>query len=131
MFETLRRGPAFGFFDRAQLLKLKLRAMRAGVWFRALRRIDRALIDLAIRVVSNVRSIILARSILALVRKLDGIMENRVSRAVREVGFPLARKFSLSAQKWGNASAESWASDLPFARFLAVIYINDPKIFKT
>lgn len=130
MFEIVSENHAFGFFDRAQLVKLRLRAMRAGVWFRVLRRIDRVLVDLTIRVADNVRSVILARSIFALARKLEGIMESRVSRALREIGFPLAQKLSLTAQKWGNASAESWASAPFFARFLAVMHINDPETFK-
>jgi hypothetical protein len=58
-------------------------------------------------------------------------MESRMSRTVREVGFPLVQKLSLTAQKWGNASAKSWASALPFANFLAVMHMNDPKTFKT
>jgi hypothetical protein len=37
-----------GFLEKAQLLKLKLKAMRSGVWFRALSRIDRVLVDLTI-----------------------------------------------------------------------------------
>lgn len=130
MFEIVCRDPAFGSFDRVQLLRLKLRAMRAGVWFTALRRIDRVLIDLTLKVVRSVRSFVLARSILELARKLEGIMEGRLSTVVREVGFPLAQKLGLIAQKWGNASAESWASASPFAHFLAVMHINDPKIFK-
>jgi hypothetical protein len=131
MFKITPCGHTFGFFDRAQLVKLRSRAMRAGVWFRALRRIDRVLIELTIRVADSVRSVTLARSISALVGKLEGIMESTVSRAVREVGFPLAQKLSLVTQKWGNVSAESWASDSSFARFLAVMYINDPKTFKS
>jgi hypothetical protein len=103
--------------------------MRAGVWFRALRRIDRALIDLTIRVARSIRSVTLARSILVLAEKLEGIMESKVSRAVRDIGFPLAQKLSLTAQNWGNASAESWASASSFACFLAVMHLNDPKTF--
>ena len=119
----------FGFFDRAQLVKLRLRAMRAGVWFRALRRIDRVLIELTIRVADSVRSVTLARSLSALAGKLEGLLESTVSRAAREVGVPLAQKISLAAQKWGNASAKSWATAPSLARFLAVMYINDPKTF--
>jgi hypothetical protein len=131
LFKIASRGHSFVFFDRARLVRLRLRAMRAGVWFRALRRIDRALIDLTIRVARNIRSVILARSILALAEKMEGLMESKVSRAVRGIGFPLAQKLSLTAQIWGNASAESWASAPSFARFLAVMHINDPKAFKT
>ena len=130
MFETVPQDNAFIFLNKTQLMKLKLKAMRSGAWFRALRRIDRVLIDLTIKVVSTVRSVTLAKSILALVRKLEGIMESSLSRALREVGFPLAQKLSLVAQKWGSTSAKSWASDSSFVHFLAVMHINDPKTFK-
>jgi hypothetical protein len=104
--------------------------MRSGVWFKALRRIDRVLIDLTIKVVGNVRSVTLAKSILALTRKLEGIMESRLSRALREVGFPLAQKLSLPAQKWGNRSASQWAEDPGFARYLAITQMNTPRLFQ-
>lgn len=128
--DTLPQNHVFCFLDKIQLMKLRQRAMRAGVWFRALRRIDRALIDLTIRVAHNIRSITLARSILALTNKLEEIMESRLSRALREVGFPLAQKLSLAAQKWGNTSAKSWASNLSFVNFLAIMHINDSKTFR-
>src|SRR4030067_3020093 len=127
MFKTIPQDIAFRFLERAQLAKLKLKAMRSGVWFRALRRIDRALIDLTIKVASTVRSATLARSILALARKLEGIMESGFSRALRGVGFQRAQKLSLVAQKWGNLSANEWSSDQSFVRFLAVLSLNEPK----
>jgi hypothetical protein len=130
VFETVPFGNAFSFLCKKQLVKLRLKAIRAGVWFRALRRIDRALIDLTIKVASTVRSITLARSILAIVRKLEGIMESGFSRALREVGFQRAQKLSLLAQKWGNTSAKSWASNLSFVHFLAVMHINEHKASK-
>jgi hypothetical protein len=130
VFKTIPQDNAFRFLERAQLAKLKLKAMRSGAWFRALRRIDRALIDLTIKVASTIRSATLAKSILALARKLEGIMESSFSRVIREVGFPLAQKISSLAQKWGSTSAKIWASDSSFARFLAVMHINVPKTFK-
>jgi hypothetical protein len=115
---------SFSFFDRSQLVKLKLRAMRAGVWYRALRRIDRVLVDLTISVAQGVRSCSLANCLLSVTRKLEGLLESRVSRAVREVGFPLARKLSAVAQAMGNFGALAWASDESFARYLAVMRLN-------
>jgi hypothetical protein len=128
---TALQNSTFSFLNKAQLVKLKLKAMRAGVWFRALPRIDRALVDLTIKVASNVRSVTLAKNLLAVMRKLEGIMESRLSRALREVGFPLAQKLSLVAQKWGNTSAKSWSSDSSFVNFLGVMHINEPKTFKS
>jgi hypothetical protein len=57
-------------------------------------------------------------------------MESGFSRALREVGFQRAQKLSLLAQKWGNTSAKSWASNLSFVHFLAVMHINEPKASK-
>jgi hypothetical protein len=116
---------------RTQLVKLRLKAKRAGVWFRALPRIDRVLVDLTIRVADSVRSVTLAKNILAVTKKLEGLLESSLLRAFREVGIRLAQKLSLVAQKWGNTSAKNWISDASFIKFLAVMHINERKPFKT
>jgi len=131
MSETKLHDSPPNFLNKTQLVKLKLKAMRAGVWFRALPRIDRVLVDLTIKVTSNVRSVTLAKSIIVIIRKLEGLLESSLLQAVREVGLPLAQKLSLVAQKWGNASAKSWVIDSSFANFLSVMYINEPKTFKS
>jgi hypothetical protein len=113
------------FLNKAQLVKLRLKAMRAGVWYRALPRIDRVLVDLTIRVADTIRSPYLARSILSIAGKLEGLLESKLQRAVREFGLPIARKLSLFAQKWGNEAAGKWASDDGFARYWAAIKLND------
>ena len=110
------------FLNRIQLIKLKSKAMRAGVWFKALPMIDRVLVDLTIKVAENIRSIQLAKSIFAVVGKLEGLLESSVLKSLRVIGRPLAEKVSLIAQKWGNASAKAWATDQSFAFFLAVMH---------
>jgi hypothetical protein len=131
MPKTILQGNASRFLKKTQLIKLKLKAIRAGVWFKALPRIDRVLVDLTIKVASSVRSITLAKNILVVTRKLEGFLESRLSRAFKKVGLPRAQKLSLVAQKWGNTSAENWSSNSSFINFLAVMYINEPKTFKT
>ena len=103
--------------------------MRSGVWFKALPRIDRVLVDLTIKVTGTVRSFTLANKILTVIRKLESAMESKFRRAVKEVGFPIACKLSAIAQKWGNATARNWASDEIFARYLAALSLNEPKLF--
>lgn len=129
MSENMLHDVDSGFLEKAQLLKLKLKAMRAGVWFRALPRIDRVLVDLTIKVAGTVRSFTLAKNILTVIRKLESIMESRFLRAVKEIGFPIARRLGLIAQKWGNATAKDWESDGGFARYLAAMSLNEPKLF--
>jgi len=118
------------FLDKKQLVHLKNRAMRSGAWFKALQRIDRVLIDLTIRVVDSIRSVKLAESICTLSRKLEDAMKSNFLRHLREIGLPMAKKISLTAQKLGNNSANTWASDSSFAIFLAVMHVNNAKIFK-
>jgi hypothetical protein len=118
-----------GFLEKAQLLKLKLKAMRSGVWFRALSRIDRVLVDLTIKVAGTVRSFTLAKNILMVMRKLEGSMESMFLRAVREIGVPSACRLGLIAWRWGNVEAEGWGSDKRFARYLAAMSLNEPKLF--
>jgi hypothetical protein len=129
--KTVLQKDNFGFLNKTQLVKLRLRALRAGVWFRALPRIDRALVDLTIRVASKVRSTTLAKNILTVMTKLEGLLESSLLRAFRKVGLPLAQKLSFLAQKWGNTFAKSWARDVSFIKFLAIMHINEPKTFKT
>ena len=116
--------------EKGQLLKLKLRAIRSGVWFRALRRIDRVLVDLTLRVSNNVRSPLLARTLLAVVERLENALGNQVSRLVETVGFQLARRLSLIGEKLGNVSAGAWAFDSGFARFLAVMHLNNSNVVR-
>jgi hypothetical protein len=112
------------FLDKAQLIKLKLKAMRSGVWFRTLQRIDRVLIDLTISITNSIRSTLLAKRILSITGKLEGHIGSKLARATREIGFPQACKISLLAQRWGNKRAQEWAADKWFARYLAMMRIN-------
>jgi len=131
MLEIASQRKTSNIIGRTQLVKLKVRAIRAGAWFRNLRKIDRALIDLTIMVThDNVRSVALANNIISVMKKLEGFSERSLRRIVKEVGFPLAQKASSFAQKWGNQSANEWRFDSSFAVFLAILSINEPKTFK-
>jgi hypothetical protein len=130
MLKNMQRDENSGFLEKSQLMKLKLKAIRSGVWFRALPRIDRVLVDLTIKVAGSIRSFILAKSILAVIRKLESLMESKFLRAIKEIGFSVVHRLSLIAQKWGNVAAKGWVSDGCFARFLAVMALNESKLFK-
>lgn len=120
---TMQDG-ASNVLNRVLLTKLKVKAIRAGVWFKALTRIDRVLVDLTIKVTENIRSSSLANCIFAVLGKLEGVFGCSALSSLRAVGRPLAEKVSLIAQTWGNVSAKGWASDLSFAFFLAVMQRN-------
>jgi hypothetical protein len=124
--KSLSQEWASRFVDKINLAKLRLRAMRSGVWYKALNRIDRVLVDLTIKVIkNNVRSVSLLTQLLTVTTKIESLLENKLSRATREYGLPLANKLSQLAQKWGNKTARSWSSDLAFAKYLAVHKLNN------
>ena len=131
MLEIVFQKKAPNVIGRTQLITLKLKAMRTGAWFRILRKIDRALIDLAIMVThDNIRSYALAKNITSVMEKLERVSESSLRQIVEQVGYPLAQKASSLAQKWGNKSANKWRSDSSFAILLAILSINEPKTFK-
>ncbi|MCW3995878.1 MAG: hypothetical protein NWE98_06985 [Candidatus Bathyarchaeota archaeon] len=87
-------------------------------------RIDRVLVDLTITVTENIRSSHLAKSILAVVSKLEGILESSMQKTIKTIGRPLAEKLSSIATSWGNSTAKKWATDTSFAFFLSIMHIN-------
>jgi len=117
---------------REALAKVKLKALRCGVWFKKLSRDERTLMELVIRVTDKVRSFILARLLSRILDKLleamGGIraMIGEVAYRMRTDGLRLALKISQIAQSWGNRSAARWPIDLRFVRYLAVMCINRP-----
>ena len=128
MSKGMSNNSAFCFFDKKQLANLKTKAMRSGLWFKALQRMDRVLFDLTISVVETIRSAKLAKCIAALISKLECRLKSRFSNRLSEIGLPLAKKLSSTAQKLGNISADGWVFDSALAVFLAVMYVNNAKM---
>jgi hypothetical protein len=95
------------YVKTSALCRLKSRALRNGVWFRVIRRIDRALLNACINVAQSITNPSLVASILAVTRKIEESLETRAARYIREVGFSLASKLGALAQSLGNKDA--WA----------------------
>ncbi len=111
-----------------KLLKVKNFALRRGVWFRVLSRLERGVIDLTIKCVDSVKSLRLAGVLAAIVQKLQQATESLIERLTRTIGVPFAERISGIAVSWGNKTAKNWSSDLSFAAFLAVMKISDEHI---
>jgi len=105
---------------REALAKLRQKARRRGCWFRDLKREERKLLDLTIRVVERVHSFLLAKIVSRLVRILCEAMEGRVFRLMRTRGRSLAEHVSRIGEAWGNRSAKFWAKDCGFIQYLTV-----------
>ena len=108
------------FLSVRSLADTKKTALRRGVWFRTLNRVERGIIDLTVRYVENIKSTKLAKVVTAIIKKLQYAIESVADRLVRTIGLPLARKISNIAFSWGNLLASKWAEDHAFARYLAL-----------
>jgi hypothetical protein len=110
------------------LARLRSLAVRRGVWFRVLSRLDRGLVDLTLRMLHSIRSRTLATTLWSIMQRLVEALEGKVSWMMRQVGGPLAEKMSRIAQGWGNKSAREWAKDRGFIRYLTILSMNGPSL---
>ncbi len=108
---------------RGLLAGVRLRAMRRRVWFGALDRIERGLVDLTIRYVSQVKSNKLQHVLVKILEKLARAMESSMGR-VLEAGRRMASALSNLAFRWGNEDASDWGSDPGFHRALGLGIVN-------
>jgi len=114
----------FALTTRQDLLKIKSRALRMRIWFRALSKVERAIIDLTIKCVEKVRSTMLAVTISTIVDKiLQSLEEDFMTRAER-VGHEIAERFFSIGERWGNKACSTWKCDKCFIRFLGVNALN-------
>ena len=113
MHSDLSKDLFDGPLTKRVLLDLRTRSLRKRVWYRALDRIERGLVDLTIRWVDNVRNCTMARVLLRILGKLVQALEHGMVR-VLTVGRELALRASELAVRWGNTQAYTWRSDKVF-----------------
>lgn len=118
-------------FCRTELVRIKKRALRRGIWYRILSRTERILMDLTMRVVDVVRGFRLANLLNSIITKLCDAMESNVKRLMSTEGKERARRISEIGKKIGCKSAKNWVSDRGFMLFLVIAYINNPRVFNT
>ena len=109
---------------RETLAKLRLRALRRGLWFSGLKQSERKLLELTISVVQRVRSFMLAKIVSKIVSKLCEALESRVFRLIRTEGRCMVEKLSKIAQNWGYENARNWVEDQGFRQYLVVCNLN-------
>jgi hypothetical protein len=105
-------------------MKVKTRALRQRVWFKAVSRVERGIVDLTIRCVETVRSPVLASAVLNIVSKILEVLREGFMERAEKVGREVAEKLCVVAERWGNESCSAWKRGDGFVRFLGVIALN-------
>jgi hypothetical protein len=117
--------------NREGLAKLKTIAVRRGLWFRVLSALERAVVDLTLKVVERVRSSVLRGILKSIASK---VVEALKSRSFKEramaIGRALAERLARIAERLGNKRAREWAEDPNFVMYLGVSWLNTPPVFR-
>jgi len=109
---------------RQDLVKIKSKALRKRVWFRALSKAERAIIDLTIKCVEKVRSTVLAGAISTIVGKILQFLEEGFMTRAERVGREIAEGLCSVGERWGNEACTNWKCDKCFVKFLGVNALN-------
>ncbi|MHC1628042.1 MAG: hypothetical protein ACXQTI_04330 [Candidatus Nezhaarchaeales archaeon] len=121
----------FNITCKEDLEKLKKIALRKGLWFKLLDRLERAAIDLTIKVVEKIRSIQLKSVLSRIASKIaEAIKARSIKAKALEIGRPLAHKIAQIAMKLGNKEAWKWAQDPGFIMYLGISWLNTSPIFR-
>ena len=116
---------------RGALARVRVKALRCGVWFKELSRDERIFVELVIKVTDRVRSFLLAKLLSRIVKKLLAVMggvqamTGEVAYKMKTVGLRLAQKLGQIAQGWGNRSAAKWPEEPGFLQFLTIMCLNN------
>jgi hypothetical protein len=116
---------------REGLAKLKTIAVRRGLWFKVLSALERAVVDLTLKVVERVRSSVLKEALKSIASK---VVEALKSRSFKEramaIGRALAERIAYVAERLGNKRAREWVEDPSFVMYLGVSWLNTPPMFR-
>jgi len=123
--------PSFNGFPRQKLISLKQRAQRKRIWFSTLNKAERGIIDITLQFVTKIRSPMLIRVLLKIAIKLRNALKSNFIRAAEEIGYGIAIKSTELAYAWGSHGAKNWRSELGFIRYLGIMHLNTPPLFRT
>jgi hypothetical protein len=108
------------------LLALRRRALRRRLWYKTLDNLGRGIYNLTCAIVDRVKSPVLLRKILSIVKTLRDALKGEFTRLMESIGVERAWKASENASNWGNIDAWKWRDETSFARFHATLEINSP-----
>ena len=111
-------------FNRQHLSSMRNKALRKGVWYSTLDRVERGIVSLTARLIDRVESEILGVELVKILAKLVKALKSGFVRHMEMFG--LGRVFELSrfAAEWGNSVAKGWVNDMGFVGYVSMMDLN-------
>lgn len=116
-------------FNRQHLASIRNKALRKGVWYSTLDRVERGIVSLTARLIDRVESEILGVELVKILAKLVKALKSGFVRHMEMFG--LGRVFELSylAVEWGSLVAKVWSLDMGFVGYVSMMDLNQPTGF--
>jgi len=107
----------------AYLSALRARALRQRVWFKALTKLERGLVDLTIRIKRQIRSEGLLKVLLPICEKLQTALMGFKER-LRALALPHALRLAQLASRWGHKEAYMWPYDPDYLEYIGMTLLH-------
>jgi hypothetical protein len=111
-------------FTSEFLSDLRHRALRRGVWYRALDRVERGIMSLTSRFVDRVESVKLGKALVKIVAKIRDGLKSGFVRHMESYGISRAAEMASQALEWGYSGASDWWRDQAFVKYLTFLDYN-------
>ena len=116
-------------FDKNFLHNVRRNALRKGLWFRALDRMERGILELSYSRFDEVRSLGLARVIVNILVKLKEASKSPFIKHVEAFGIKKVQYLVEQALKLRCKEAINWRNDRGFIQYVSLIDFYNPNRF--
>ena len=103
---------------------MKKKALRKGVWYRTLDRVERGIVSLTARLIDRVESEMLGVELVKILVKLMKALKSGFVRHMEVFGFGRVFELSRLAFEWGNSVAKGWVHDMGFVGYVSMMDLN-------
>jgi hypothetical protein len=111
---------------REILVEARRRALRRGVWFKALDGVERGILSLASQIIDTVRSSILSVQLVKIIAKIRDACKGGFIKHLEQFGMTRVRVIQAQAFSFGYEGAKMLSNDFDFVRYLAFLDFNQP-----
>jgi hypothetical protein len=108
------------------LIQIRREALRRRIWYKALDRMERGIVNLTINYVERVRSFTLAKSIVGILKKIRDAQKSVFVRRHEDFGLARAVEVASLAVKLGSDCAMDWLGDERFSLWLTLHDLYSP-----
>ena len=112
-------------FTSPFLSKIRKKALRKGVWYKALDSLERGILSLSSRVINRVESSLLGIELVKILSKLRFFFKSDFTKCIENYGYKRVKELVMISINWLPNYANRWINDLNYAKYITLIHINN------